>query len=227
MKIPSIEPVILFSLILICALVGGFWEIAEDVSEGDTHSIDSAILLMMRNADNQELAWGPSWFAEMMRDISSLGGTFVLSLFTLFSAIYLYMIKHAKRAVYLISAIIIGTILSNSLKLGFARPRPDLVPHSTETFTSSFPSSHSMMSAIVYLILGALLAQAQTSRKLKIYFLGIAAFLTFIIGMSRIYLGVHWPSDVLAGWLAGLICASTFWTVEYWLLQRRKRYDPA
>ncbi len=227
MKIPSIEPIILFSLILICVLISGFWELADDVFEGDTNAVDTSILLMMRSAEDQNIPWGPFWFAEMMRDVSSLGSTFVLSLFTLCSAIYLYMAKHAKRAVYLIAAVIVGTALSNFLKISFARPRPDLVPHATETFTSSFPSSHSMMSAIVYLILGALLAQAQTNRKLKIYFLSVAIFLTLIIGLSRIYLGVHWPSDVMAGWLAGLICATIFWTGEYWLLQRKKSDDPA
>ncbi|PZP55862.1 MAG: phosphoesterase [Micavibrio aeruginosavorus] len=227
MKIPSIEPVILFSLTLICAMIWGFWEIAEDVTEGDTHSIDTSILLMMRDAENREVAWGPVWFAEMMRDISSLGSMFVLSLFTLCSAVYLYMTKHARRAAYLVAAVIAGTILSNSLKLGFDRPRPDLVPHATETLTSSFPSSHSMMSAIVYLILGALLAQAQASRKLKIYFLSIAVFLTLIVGISRIYLGVHWPSDVMAGWLAGLVFACAFWTGERWLLKRAQGDNPA
>lgn len=223
MKIPSIEPIILLSLAVVTSLIWGFWEIAEEVMEGDTHEIDSYILLAMRNAENGNIPLGPSWFQETMRDISALGGNFVLSIFTICAAVYFLVIKNTRHAIYVFVAITVGMLTSNLLKLGFDRPRPDLVPHATEVYTSSFPSSHSMMSAVVYLTLGALLAKAQPSRKLKIYFISISLFLTFLVGISRIYLGVHWPSDVVAGWLAGLICATLFWTIEYRWVSRSAR----
>ena len=83
-----------------------------------------------------------------------------------------------------------------------------------------------MMSAVVYLTLGALLARSQPRKRLKAYFLLVAAFLTLIVGVSRVYLGVHWPTDVLAGWTAGAV-----WAILCWLaarrLQRSRRLEPA
>lgn len=189
--------------------------------EGDTHQIDEKLLLVFRSPQDSQLPLGPGWFQEMMRDISALGSTITLWLCTLLTGFYFIMIKKGHRALYLIGAVATGTVLSNLLKLGFDRPRPDLVPHGSLTYTASFPSGHSMMAAIVYLSIGALLAQAQSGRNLKIYFMSISLLLTILIGISRVYLGVHWPSDVLAGWLAGAICAMSFWFIE-WSLKKNK-----
>jgi undecaprenyl-diphosphatase len=111
-------------------------------------------------------------------------------------------------------------LLSTALKLGFARPRPDLVPHGVRVYTASFPSGHAMLSAVTYLTLGALLARVQPQRRVKAFLLGLAIALTVLIGMSRVYLGVHWPSDVLAGWCGGAAWASLCWFVAL-QLQRR------
>ncbi len=116
-----------------------------------------------------------------------------------------------KTAWLVLLAVLCGVVFSSMLKLGFARPRPDLVPHSVAVFTNSFPSGHAMMSAVVYLTLGFLVARTQHSAALKAYLLTLALFLTLLVGLSRIYLGVHWPSDVLAGWAVGacwaLLCS--------------------
>lgn len=228
MKIPfKIEPLIFIPLIAILLLIWGFWEIADDVIEGDTHDIDQSILLMMRNADNTETPWGPVWLPEMMRDITALGSTIFLGLCTLSVAAFFALTRQFRMAFYLLASVMTGTVISHLLKLGFDRPRPDLVPHGTITYTTSFPSSHSMMSAVVFLILGILLANAQSSRSHKIYFIGLAILLSFMVGISRIYLGVHWPSDVLAGWIAGAVCALIFWTGERFISNRTKRHNPA
>ena len=100
-------------------------------------------------------------------------------------------------------SVIGGTVLSFGLKLVFERPRPDLVAHLVEVQTASFPSAHAMLSATTYLTLGALLARFEDRRRLKSYVLGVAIGLTVLVGISRIYLGVHWPTDVIAGWCAG------------------------
>ena len=118
-----------------------------------------------------------------------------------------------------------GIVLSSLLKAGFERPRPELVPHGSLVYTASFPSGHSMMAAVVYLTLGALLARAQPRRRLKVYLLALAVLVTVAVGISRVYLGVHWPTDVLAGWTIGGAWALLWWAVALGL-QRRGRIEP-
>jgi undecaprenyl-diphosphatase len=130
-----------------------------------------------------------------------------------------------RSALLVAGSIALGTILSTILKLVFDRPRPDLVPHGMDVYTLSFPSSHAMMSALVYLTLGALLARTQKSVRLRIYLLVCAILLTFLIGVSRLYLGVHWPTDVLAGWAVGSCWALLSWLVARWL-QRKGPVEP-
>lgn len=214
------EPLVLGCLLVLAFLVSGFLEIADDVSEGDTHEIDTKILMMLRDGGDPSNAWGPPWVQEMMRDISGLGGIVILAFVTLGAMLYLLMMQKKWQTLYLGLTITAGTILTNLLKYNYARPRPDLVPHGSYTFTDSFPSGHSMMAAIVYLSAGALLAGAHKSRSMKLYFIGTAVFLTVAIGISRVYLGVHWPTDVLAGWMAGATCAIAFWSLERFLQEK-------
>ena len=114
--------------------------------------------------------------------------------------------------------------LSTLLKIGFDRPRPDLVPHEAIVYTASFPSGHAMLAAVVYLTLGALLARVQPRRLLKLYLLGLAILLTVAVGASRVYLGVHWPTDVVAGWAVGAAWALLCWAAALWL-QRQGRVE--
>jgi undecaprenyl-diphosphatase len=113
-------------------------------------------------------------------------------------------------------------LLSSGLKELFDRPRPDLVPHAVQVYTASFPSGHAMLSAVAYLTLGALLARVQAQRRVKAYLLGVSVLLAVLIGVSRVYLGVHWPTDVLAGWCVGAAWAMFCWTVALWLQRRGK-----
>jgi undecaprenyl-diphosphatase len=153
----------------------------------------------------------------MFVDITSLGGTTVVTLITL--AVLGYLIMDGKRAVALLVLLSVagGAGLSSLLKLGFERPRPDLVAHLVDERTLSFPSGHAMVSAVIYLTLGALLAQVHGSIRLKIYILSVAVILTLLIGISRVYLGVHWPTDVVAGWCAGTAWAIGCWVIAAWL----------
>ncbi|MBR9904520.1 MAG: phosphatase PAP2 family protein, partial [Gammaproteobacteria bacterium] len=114
---------------------------------------------------------------------------------------------------------------STVMKLGFDRPRPDLVPHEAMVYTASFPSGHSMMSAVTYLTLAALLIRVQPALRLKAYLLILAILLTLLVGISRVYLGVHWPTDVLAGWTAGASWAALCWIVMRWM-QRHGQLEP-
>jgi undecaprenyl-diphosphatase len=208
-------------LVLLALAAGGVWAfvvIADEVVERDTHALDEAILLSLRTAGDPTDPIGPIWLEEAMRDLTALGGMAVLTLLALAVAGYLAF-RRAWGQIALLAAAVLGAILlSTLLKSGFDRPRPDLVPHGARVLTASFPSGHAMISAAVYLTLGAMLASVQTGRRLKTYFIALAVILTLLVGASRVYLGVHWPSDVLAGWAAG-----ASWAILVWLAAQQLR----
>ena len=139
---------------------------------------------------------------------------------TLAAAGYLRLSGRRRSMLLLIVAVGGGQMLSTLFKRGFDRPRPDLVPHEAIVYTASFPSGHAMMAAVTYLTLGAMLARVQPTRALRAYVLALAAIVTVAVGISRVYLGVHWPTDVLAGWTAGAAWALACWTVARWLARR-------
>jgi undecaprenyl-diphosphatase len=208
----------LAALLLAAASVWMFTEVADEVLEGETASIDERLLLALRSPNDTSNPIGPSWVEDMARDVTGLGGAGILTLLTLASAGFLVLQRSSHLAAYLLAAVASGTIVSTLLKFGFDRPRPELVPHGQVVYTSSFPSGHSMLSAVVFLTLGALLASGQSNLRMRAYLIGLAAFLTALIGMSRVYLGVHWPTDVLAGWTAGAA-----WALLCWALAERLR----
>jgi undecaprenyl-diphosphatase len=203
----------------------GFGALAAEMIEGETGAFDRYLLLAFRNPHDLSDPLGPPWVEEVMRDITALGSVTVLTLITLTIVGFLFL-THKRRVGWTIMVSVCGGwLVSNLLKWGFARPRPDLVPHGTEVYTQSFPSGHAMLSAVVYLTLGALLARSQAERRVKVYLLTISAILTVIVGLSRIYLGVHWPTDVLAGWAVGAGWAFLCLLVML-QLQRRGNVEP-
>jgi len=201
-------------------LIWGFVALADEVIEGDTKAIDESILLSFRETDNPAEPRGAHWVEEIARDLTGLGGTAILTVLSLATAGYLALRGRIHTTYYLVAAIGGGILISSLLKLGFNRPRPELVPHGSYVYTASFPSGHSMMSAITYLTLGALLARVESSRAIKAYLLIMAVAVTVFIGISRVYLGVHWPTDVLAGWAVGAAWATLCWSIAN-RLQRR------
>lgn len=217
----QIELGVLATLLLIVGGMWGFVEIADEVIEGETRTLDKKILLFLRSANDLTDPIGPDWFEEIMRDLTALGGTAILVILTLAVAGYLLMQHKQGRALFMVVSIVGGLLLSIALKYGFDRPRPDLVPHDSYVMTSSFPSGHSMLAAVTFLTLGGLLAEYTKKRRLKIYVLSLSVVLTLLVGFSRVYLGVHWPSDVLAGWTAGASWALLCWFAAFWLQRRR------
>lgn len=211
------------TLLLLGVVTGGLWgfvEIADQVEEGSTRHFDESLLLMLRTSEDPSDPVGPAWLEEAARDFTSLGGAGVLVFLVAVVVIFLLMQGKRRAALFVLAAVAGGVLVSSLLKLGFERPRPDLVPHATAVFTTSFPSGHSMMSAVVYLTLGALLARVQPKRRLKVFLIGVACVLTLMVGVSRVYLGVHWPTDVLAGWAAGAAWASLCWMIAMGMQRR-------
>jgi len=208
------------ALACIVAGVWGFALLADEVTEGGTQAFDQNLLLAFRTGPAHS-PLGPPPVREAARDITSLGGTAVLTIVTIIAAGFLALDGKTHMALFLCASVLGGVAASTVLKDVFHRPRPDLVPYSVYVSGASFPSGHSMMSAVTYLTLGALLARSQERKRIKAYFLLVAIFLTFSVGVTRVYLGVHWPTDVLAGWTAGSVWALLCWLAARWLQSRR------
>ena len=211
------------TLLAIGGLAAGVWvfaALADEVMEGATRKLDRTLLLALRRpGDLQPL--GPTALLNAARDVTALGGPTVLTLLTAAVSLFLALDGKKHMALFVCGSIGSGLLVSNLLKDSFDRPRPDIVPHEVYAASYSFPSGHSMLSALTYLTLGAILARAHERKLLKAYFLLTAVFLTVLIGVTRVYLGVHWPTDVLAGWTAGAVWALLCWLLARWLQSRR------
>lgn len=210
----------LLILALLTGAVWGFIELADEVVEGETNALDERLLLALRNPEDLSDPLGPHWLEEMGRDFTALGGVGVLTLIT-FSTLGFLLLRRQFHACLYIAVAVGGAIaMSSLLKMGFDRPRPDLVAHGSYVYTASFPSGHSMMASAVYFTLASLLASLELSGRVRAYLLAIAALFSLLVGISRVYLGVHWPTDVLAGWAAGIAWALLCWLVGQQLQQR-------
>jgi undecaprenyl-diphosphatase len=210
----------LAAVLLAAASALAFGKLAEEVLEGDTRTFDRTMLLALRDPADLSDPVGPVWVEEMARDVTSLGGTAVLVLVPVAVIGFLLMVRKRGAALLVLGSIGGGVLLSTILKNVFERTRPDLVPHAVHVYTASFPSGHAMLSAVTYLTLGALLTRVQPQRRVKAYLLTVAVVLTVLIGVSRVYLGVHWPTDVLAGWCIGSAWAMLCWLAALWLQRR-------
>ena len=197
-----------------CVLLLVFLKLAGEVMVGDTQAFDTKILQALRNPDDPSKPVGPPWIEGSLLDLTALGGPTVLTLVVLSVIGFLLLQTRYRTALFVAVTWLSGEVVNSALKHAFNRPRPTIVPHLREAFSTSFPSGHAMESAIVYLTLGAILMRVADSGLTKVYCLGIAVLLTVLVGASRVYLGVHYPTDVIGGWIIGFAWASICWLVE-------------
>jgi undecaprenyl-diphosphatase len=197
-----------------CALLLAFLTLAGEVTEGDTQAFDTRILQALRNPDDPSRLIGPRWMESSLLDLTAIGGPTVLALVVLAVVGFLLLQTRYRTALFVVLTAISGELINTAMKHAFNRPRPTVVPHLRAVYTTSFPSGHAMESAIVYLTLGAILMRVSEGRVAKIYCLGIAMLLTALAGVSRVFLGVHYPTDVIGGWIIGFGWASICWLVE-------------
>ena len=203
--------------VISAALAIGFFSLSRAVVRGSTGDLDEQVLLAMRRPGDLTDPIGPRWVEEVGRDMTALGGVAVLGLITATVVSFFWLSSMHRAAIYVGVASVGGLLLATALKQSFDRPRPDLVPHGAMVYTSSFPSGHSTMAAAVYLTLGMVASRFVPRRRLKVLLIGVAMLVTAAVGASRVYLGVHWPSDVLAGWAVGASWALVCWCVTIWL----------
>lgn len=215
-----------FSLLLTLVLIlGGIWLfllVANEAVTGDPRGLDREILLALRDPGRPDDPIGPPWVETAMRDLTALGGTAVLLILTAGVLGYFLLRGEYHLAALVLLTVAGGAALSNTLKYAFDRPRPELVPALTTFLAPSFPSGHSTLAAATYLTLGSLVARAQEDRRLKIYTVLLAILLALLVGFSRVYLGVHWPTDVLGGWLLGALWATLMLLLSRWWRRRTR-----
>jgi undecaprenyl-diphosphatase len=219
---------LLLGLLLVMIAARIFAELGELAVEPSAGTFDRSILLAMRADSDLSDPIGPEWFEGMARDMTAFGGAIVQMMVALAVIGFLLLERKRHAAVFVLVAVVGGVMLGIGLKEFFARPRPELISREILHIDSaSFPSGHSMMAAVTYLTLGALLARTQRSSLVRAYVLLLAILLTVVVGLTRIYLGVHWPTDVLAGWIAGAAWALLCWTIALRLQRNRVVEAPA
>jgi len=197
----EIGPIALVALVGLCLLV--FRHIAEEVGEGDTRALDRTLIYALRTPGNPGRPIGPDWLIVAATDVTSLGSTTVLAIIVILVCGLFLSFRRWREALMLLLASGGGLLIIELLKDLFRRDRPPLVLHAVKAINASFPSGHAALSATVYLTLGALIAHFAERRRVRVYALAAAVVLSVTVGCSRVYLGVHWPTDVLGGWCVG------------------------
>ena len=217
-------PVLLFGILTLG--VYAFIHIADEMAEGEIRNFDETLLLMLRVPGDPSRLLGPNWLQETALEVTAIGGYPLIMLTLAVVSGFFIITKRYGAAVYVVLSVGSGALLSQTLKQYYARPRPDLVDHLDAVHTASFPSGHALVTTVAYLTLAAIVIGYLETRRARAYVLGVAVLVAVMVGVSRVYLGVHWPSDVAAGWALGAAWASFTWLVVHMLQRRKNRGSP-
>ena len=220
LRIARSEIAVLSALFVVALGVMTFVEVADDMTEADGQAFDQAVLHWFQPVPGQPR--GPWWLHEAAADLTSLGGISVLTLFALIAVTFLVIQRKRLSALMLVIGLGGGVVLSEGLKSLFERARPPVAYQAVDTLNASFPSGHALLSTVFYLTLGVMLTRAFSQNHFKAFVLGAAMLIALLIGLTRVYLGAHWASDVFAGWSVGAAWAMVLWLIAYGF-ERRQR----
>jgi undecaprenyl-diphosphatase len=210
------EARVLVSIALAAGALWTFLTLGGEMAEGETKAFDTRVILALRTPGDPNDPIGSRSFEEAVRDVTALGGTTLITLVTVVGVLAFLFHRRARHALVLGGGVLLAWLSSDATKAFYERPRPDLVPHGAYVYSGSFPSGHSTLSAATYLILAMLISSLETRRRTKALVYSLAFAVLVCVGASRVYLGVHWPSDVLAGW-----CLGSLWALVAWLVLRQ------
>ncbi|WP_448663255.1 phosphatase PAP2 family protein [Sphingomonas sp. CJ20] len=213
-------PWVMVAAAAIAALLAALVWLGHELNEGDAAAFDRAIMLAMRVPGHPEQPIGPAWLPSAVRDITALGSSTVLTMVVAMTALFLALRGRWKSTMLVLAATTLGAVAVTVVKALVGRARPDLIDRLMAETSNSFPSGHAANSAIVYLTLATLLFPVVQERRMRAFLLCAALALVGMIGISRLYLGVHWPSDVLAGWALGSAWALLWWAIELRVIRR-------
>lgn len=206
---PGRIPALLHPRLVVPAVAGlVFAALAASIASGHSFAFDRSLILLLREPGNPAVPLGPAWFQEAVRDMTALGSFVGLFFMTTAAALTLWLCGYRRLAGGLAASALLALLVSNGLKLVIARQRPDIVAHAALTFTASFPSGHAFLSAAVMLSIAGFVGLASRRDDIALLCLILAWVMILLIGASRIYLGVHWPTDVLGGWCLGVVWSS-------------------
>jgi undecaprenyl-diphosphatase len=206
----------------IIAIAGtyAFARLAQLVRYGYTQQFDEVVLRWMERHQTV-------WLERLMIEVTMLGTWIVVLSIVSIAALFLWLTRHRYSALLLLVATAGGIGLNSILKIGFSRPRPQVFEWGTHVSSSSFPSGHAMSSAVVFITVAYLAARLQKTHAARLATLAIAGFIVAIICFSRMYLGVHYPSDVLAGVIIGLswaaFCMATLEAIQRFAKKNAKQ----
>ena len=188
-----------------------FFTIAAAVAAGLTKNYDQIILVSLRSSGNLSFPLYGKWLLPVMKGITSLGNTESLTLITIIISFYMILKKEYSTAVILVASVLSASLIDILLKSAFARTRPAVVPHLVAAYYYSFPSGHAFITTVLFSSLEFILLKSVSRRIIKYFTISLTVTVLFLIGFSRVYLGVHYPSDILGGWSAGLFWFSFVW----------------
>jgi undecaprenyl-diphosphatase len=221
-RLRALEARTLIAIMLIAAGLLAFLRLGDAVRAGRTLDLDRRIILALRDPANPGQPRGSFWTRNILHDLTALGGVGVLTLTVLVATIFLWVNGRRRHAAVLLGTVTAATVIGEMIKSAYHRPRPDLVAYGDYFSESSFPSGHSNIATVVWMTLALIVASLERTRIGKATAFVAGGFISLTAGASRVYFAVHWPSDVVGGWILG-----SGWALMAWLVLGAWTKDPA
>ena len=211
-RLRALEARTLIAIMLIAAALLAFLRLGDAVQSGRTLDLDRRIILALRDPQNPAQPIGSFWTRDLLHDLTALGGVAVLTLAVVVATIFLWINRRRRHATVLLGTVLAATVVGELVKASYHRPRPDLVAYGDYFSESSFPSGHSNIATVVWMTLALITASLERTRIGKATAFIVCGFICLTAGAARVYFGVHWPSDVLGGWILG-----SGWALAAWI----------